>query len=820
MTSSPHISLDSGWQLSSTDANLFSVPSALPQSAQWIEAVVPGTVALSLQRAGKWSITNPQSLHHLDHWYRTKLDLAGSFILNFNGLATDSEVWLDNERLLTSINMYRQHSLEMTLTGSHTLFICFRSLKNLLAKPFKRARWRPLMISPPTLRGVRTTLLGHMSGWCPDVHAVGPWRSITLLSKLDSLGVKTSAIKTHLNADGSAVLDVNLSLNAQPSLHDLTIDCADHRSTMICHADGSFSARLELPRVNPWWPHTHGSPTLYPVNLVVGEVRIKLANVGFRTIEVDRGTDGQGFALIVNGTKIFCRGACWTSADLVGLSGSRAAYQPWLTLMRDANMNMVRVGGTTVYEDDEFYKLCDELGIMVWQDFMFANFDYPDTDQSFVADVSVEVSQFLKRTQHYSSVAVVCGGSEVAQQAAMLGLSKDTWTGKLFSEVLPDMCNQVRPDVIYVPNSPFGGELPFVANSGVAHYYGVGAYQRPIEDARRASVRFASECLAFANVPETITLNRDLPIPAVHHPLWKQRVPRDQGASWDFEDIRDFYLGLIFKVDPPVLRRTDPQRYIQLSQAVTGEVMEAVFAEWRRSKSTCCGGLVWTFQDLMVGAGWGVVDATLQPKPAWYALRRAFRPLQIVMTDEGVNGLSVHVINDGADDLNCTVTIKLYKAQAVTHSGSYNLNLKPRSAIELSAASVLDGFVDINYAYRFGPLAHDVVVAELRMVDKDEILTEAFYFPAGIDIEPKTLDWRASLERENENWYLLIQSNSLATGVHVEDPNFRPDDNWFHLLPGQHKRLKLIARTAGTAKPDGDISSLNSNAPLRFRGTT
>jgi beta-mannosidase len=305
---------------------------------------------------------------------------------------------------------------------------------------------------------------------------------------------------------------------------------------------------------------------------------------------------------------------------------------------------MVRVSGVGVYEGPAFHELCDELGLLVWQDFMFANFDYPAADPAFAAAVRAEAQAVLGATEASPSLAVLCGGSEVMQQAAMMGLPADmAWP--LFDEVLPQVAARVRPDVAYVPNSPSGGALPFVTDAGVSHYYGVGAYLRPLEDARRANVRFASECLAFSNVPEAESLAGVLDAPAAHDPRWKARVPRDRGASWDFEDVREHYFQALFGLDPARVRREDPELHLDLSRAVSGEVMAAVFAEWRRPGSDCRGGLVWLLQDPQIGAGWGLLDAAGRPKAAWWALRRSLQPRQVLLTDEVVNGLHVHLLN-------------------------------------------------------------------------------------------------------------------------------------------------------------------------------
>ncbi len=161
-------------------------------------------------------------------------------------------------------------------------------------------------------------------------------------------------------------------------------------------------------------------------------------------------------SLAVNGVPVFCRGACWTPADLVGLSGERETLAPMVTLAREAGVNMLRVPGITLYEADAFHDLCDEQGILVWQDLMLANFDYPHDDPAFRERLHGEISDFLDRTQTSPSLCIVCGGSEVWQQAAMLGLPRAAWSEGFPADTLPGLFASQRPDVITVPNSPPG----------------------------------------------------------------------------------------------------------------------------------------------------------------------------------------------------------------------------------------------------------------------------------------------------------------------------------------------------------------------------
>nr|WP_259294975.1 glycoside hydrolase family 2 protein [Paraburkholderia sp. DHOC27] len=828
--------LEHGWQCLSTAAGACVSPASWPADG-WLSAQVPGTVAGALRAAGRFDPNHPPALAFDDHWYRLTLTGHGPQRLRLHGLATLAEVWLDGHKLLESDSMFVAHDLDLELAGSATLALCFRSLAPALAARRSRARWRPRLASPPTLRNVRTTLLGHMPGWCPTVQAVGPWRPVDLLSDATD-AIDTLDLRTHVEqADGVVSLTlrfVHPHDDAPPAWLSAGGDAsAASVSASLTWRDAyTLTGTLRLPQAELWWPHTHGKPALHALSLQMhsrAAAHLPLGNVGFRTIKVDHGTDGAGFALRVNGTPIFCRGACWTSADLVTLTGTTHQLEHAFGLAVAAGMNMLRVGGTMVYESDTFYKLADKHGILIWQDFAFANFDYPN-DEVFLTAAKTEAGQFLARTRRHASLAVLCGGSEIDQQAAMIGLPPSMRAQPLFTEHLPDIVQRERPDVPYVAHSPTGGTLPFSTRTGVTHYYGVGAYQRPLEDVRRAGVRFAAECLAFANVPDDVTLHDALGTIHAHDPRWKAAVPRDQGSGWDFDDVRDHYLQSLYGVEPGRLRYDDPQRYLDLSRAVVAELMSDVFAEWRRHGSSCAGALVWQFQDLRPGAGWGVVDATGRPKSAWHALAQTLQPLQLVMTDEGLNGLDLHLINEGSEPLQLQLELMSLRNGAVKVASAQRLvELAPRSTQTHNSADLLGQFFDFTHAYRFGPRSHDVTIATLRDSVSGLVRAEAFHLPERRVHERNELGLSIKTERTDDGWQLVIEAQRFARFVHIADSNYRAEHDWFHLAPNRPKTVRLLPvlqRNAHDvcnalvndtqAAPSGEVRAINGNAPVFY----
>jgi beta-mannosidase len=781
----------------------------------WFPATVPGTAAGSLRDAGHWDFLRPRDFDAEDWWWRTRFRAeAGPAALGFDGLATLAEIWLDDHLILASDNMFRAHEVPVSLHGEHELVIRCRALATELAKRRPRPRWRVPMLEQQQLRWFRTTLLGRTPGWSPPCPAVGPWRGVWLETR--ALVIGPVRLDARVN-DGQGSVAIIAELDSHIEAAVLVVERDGQRTTAPLTPDGGcWRGRAEIECPALWWPHTHGEPALYRASLelryVGGMATVDLGNLGFRSIEVGRGA-GDDFRVIVNGVPVFCRGACWTPLDPVTLTSTPEACRTAIAQAREAGMNMLRVGGTIVYEDEAFLDALDEAGILLWQDFMFANMDYPE-DEAFTANVLAEVDQQLERLHSHACLAVLCGNSEVEQQAAMSGAPRERWSPMLFHQTIAERARALG--IPYVPSSATGGAFPHAADAGPTSYYGVGAYLCDFDDARTSRLRFASECLALANVPEDSGLSNASV--RAHHALWKARSPRDLGAGWDFDDVRDHYVHRLFGVDPVALRSVDHERYLALGRVATGEVMARCFAEWRRADSPTRGALIWFLRDLWPGAGWGVIDANGDPKRCWYALKRALAPVSLAVTDEGVNGLAVHVCNDPAAPLDGRLEIDLYRGGEIPvgHARA-EVHVPAHGAATVAAASLFDEWLDLSYAYRFGPPLADVVHAKL-IVD-GALRSETFWFPAGLsNTREQDIGLTAEVLPGDDGDVLLhLTTRRFAQSIAVDVPGFMPADNGFHLAPGQAcdivlRRKPAAPRTAAR----GNVCALNAAGSLGF----
>ncbi|MEP7053927.1 MAG: hypothetical protein ABI912_01595 [Actinomycetota bacterium] len=809
------------WQCCRVGPDAVTEPAGLEKaSVEWMNAAVPGTAAGAVRDAGGG--TDGIDFDADDWWFVCRVESApGEHLLEFDGLATVSDVWVDGRHLAHSDSMFRRQSIALTLPGGLVeIAIRCGALRPLLARKRPRPRWRSGLVAEQNLRWWRTTLLGRMPAWAGSEQPVGPWRPVRLRPR-HAVEILRRSVQASV-VDGTGVVDVRIDLESRVAPVAAVFRLGGIAVSAAVESAGgvhTVTARLEQPDVAPWWPHTHGSQPVYPLTLDVGGALLDLGTVGFRTVSADT-TEGA-FSLSVNGVPVFARGACWVPPDPVSLNASYDELRRALQLYVDAGFNLVRVTGTMVYEGPEFWRLCTELGLLVWQDCMFATLD-PPADEEFERAIAGELRDVFADLQGCPAIAVVSGGSECEQQPAMLGLAADRRGLPLQERMIPDLLAELLPGIPYVSSSPTGGVPPTRIDTGVSHYFGVGAYLRPLSDARTAGVRFAAECLAIATPPERHVVDEYFGSSrqAGHHPRWKAAVPRDNGASWDFEDVREHYVRRLFGVDPADLRRADPELALDLGRAASAAVVEATYAEWRRPASPCAGAVVLSMRDLAPGAGWGLVDSTGVPKAPWYAAARVLAPVAVFVTDEGLDGVAIHVVNDLAAALHGTLSAQLFGVSgAPLEQIETTLSLPAHSGETLSLLTLLGEFRDLNHAYRFGPAAYDCVV--VRFTDADgTVRAEATHLLLG-QARPLLADigLTARLGHGADAHVLTIATRQLAQWVSVDCQGFQPADSWFHLAPGQSRSIRLTS--AGGAPPTQvlHVRTVNSRNTVTVRPT-
>ncbi len=825
--------LGADWEFCHTAAGTVADPQQLQATAglRWEAAGSSMTVAGALRGLGRLD-EDARRLDADDWWFRLRFDVEAMAVdgrrwLRFAGLATLARVWLNGAPLLASDNMHLAHDCEVAglRPQGNELLLRFASLEQALRQKRPRPRWRTPMVAHQQLRWLRTTPVGRTPGWSPPWPAVGPWRGVELLD-VDDVAVTQLRLSCRVVA-GQGEVAVRLALEGA-ALADalqvrLELERAGVRHGVALAATGQpreHAGTLTVAAPELWWPHTHGDPALYEARLILSRPdgtafrTVVLPALGFRTVAVDQSDDG--FALRVNGVPVFCRGANWT-LDAIDLHAGAKDCEAVLRRCRDAGLNMLRVNGVMVYESAHFLDACDRLGILLWQDFMFANMDFPLDDAQFAESATKEAVQQLSDWQGRPSIAVLCGNSEASQQAAMSGASRSHWLPAWFERDLAQLCAHWCPDVPYWPSSAHGGAFPHRNDRGTTSYYGVGAYMRPLDDARRSGVKFATECLALANVPSEAALAR-MPGGAavrVHQAAWRDRAPRDLGAGWDFDDVRDHYLRQLFGVDPAAVRARDHERYLALSRAVSAELMRATFSEWRRPGSACGGGLVLFLRDLWAGAGWGLLDELGQPKAAFYGLREASAPQAVFLSDEGNNGLDVHLLNERPQALEATVELDLYRddGHRVEH-GALQVAIPAHGGLSLPAAQWFDRWFDLNDAYGFGPPAHSLVVATLRTAS-GQLLGQAFdmlrRLPSERDhaVLPQGV-FRVAGDGSVE---VTLRCDRFAAWVHLDVPGFVADTAYFHLAPGVERTVRFVPVATPAPQFGGRVMALNGVYP-------
>ncbi|MGV8873798.1 MAG: glycoside hydrolase family 2 protein [Rhodococcus sp. (in: high G+C Gram-positive bacteria)] len=797
------------WRLARTDAGSVLDPGDLPTDVDWIDAAVPGTVASALGET--LSAVDPDD--H-DWWFVVDVSTAGHsrMRVTFGGIATRGQIWIDGIHRAAVTSMFVPETVDLLDCGTTVrIAVHIESLASRLKSRRPRGRWRSSLIAAQGLRHERTTMLGRAPVYGPLPVPVGLWRPVSMTVIPD---VRRTELSTAVSGtDGIVVLRAELD---SPGVARILIDdtvSPVHTVELgtVAHVDST----LTLTDVELWWPHTHGRPRTYRVALEIDGTVHPMGVVGFRTVELDRTAGGA--QLVVNGEDVFCRGGTWTPLNPVRLWSSESDLRAALEQLRAAGLNMVRVVGTLVYEQPEFWSLCAELGIMVWQDVMFGTVD-PPVDKAFASSVIRELDALADTVSANPALVVVSGGSETQQQPTMLGLAADDQRMMFLDKAFPEFLADRLPAVAYVTSSPSSaeGELHTHVGDGIAHYFGVGGYLRPLSDIRTAGVRFAAECLAFAVPPERASVEKFFGSAAVagHHPEWKAAVPRDRGSSWDFEDVRDHYVRSIFGVDPHSIRRDDAELYLDYGRAATVEAFTEAFGHWRRASSGCAGALVLTLRDTVPGAGWGIVDTAGVPKAPFYALARASAPIALLLSDNGLDGYAVELVNDGPP---CSGTIRVVlHASRGSHEFEQAVSVAANDSIELTVDSIVGTFTDANHAHRFGPRTYSAITVLFLDVEGVEVARTTTL--VGAQSRQNTVGLTAEVDETSlGTWELTVRSDWPAQYVCVDIDGFEVSDSWFHLAPDEPRTLTLVSR--GATAPRGHVRALNSvdRAPVAPR---
>ena len=803
------------WRCAATAPHAVAVPAALPDDLAWLPASVPGTSAGAVRDAEGREAALALDHDALDWWFTTELadGVPAGSVLVLRGLATMADIWCDDELVATTRSMFStvEVGLGPQRLGAVLALRC-RALTTELEVRRPRGRWRSSLVAAQGLRHVRTTLLGRAAVLAGAAAPVGPWRGISLHPPTE---VRVAAAHLQAGLDGAdGVLRVRLRVAGLPVGAAAELAVGETVVPVELGPGGELDTVVRLPSVARWWPWTHGAPSLHAAELRVAGHALELGPVGFRTVTADRTADG--FALAVNGVPVFARGAVWAPLDPVGHAPDPAGVRVVLASLVEAGLNVVRVPGTDVDPGEDFHRACAAAGVLVWQDVALATLD-PVAHGETGTLLIEEVAAFARARAADPSLAVVSGGTETEQQPTLLGLPASARVLPVLDEIARVVA-ELAPGVVTLSSSPSGGALPTHVGTGVAHWFGVGAYLRPLRDVREAGVRFAAECLAFASPPDPAAVERHFGSAAVagHHPAWKAGVPRDRGSSWDFEDVRDHYVRTALGVEPSLVRRSDPELYLDLGRAAVTTCVEDVFTWWRRPRSGCAGAMVLSALDLAPGAGWGLLDVDRDPKAPWHVLRRVAAPLALLLSDDGLDGVGLDLLNDGPEPVAGTLVVTAHRADGMAEELVATDVVVPGHAALATGVDALTGrFTDLTHAHGFGPRTWDAVSAELRGPDGVAVLTTTWL--AGGPSRPREPDAGLTAELSGSaesGWFVTVGTRSSAQWVVIEVRDHDASDSWFHLAAGTRRTVALRPRAdarAGRA-PTGSVRALSSVA--------
>ena len=807
--------LDKGWEFSQAGSN------------EWMSARVPGTVHQDLLDHGRlpdpFYGMNEQKVQWVekeDWLYRTVFTVTADQLksdavwLTFEGLDTYADVYLNGSLLLKADNMFVGHKLavkDVLREGENRLMIRFRSPVEETAPQWDTDGFNyPADNDHSEKRmSVYTRKAPYSYGWDWGIRLAtsGIWRPVKLTfcngAAIDDFFVRQQEV-TEQVAKVDNQLEIN-NVTTTPKEAQVKVvyaygEQADTltRTVVLQPGKNSLSMPAWIEKPHLWMPNGWGDPALYTFTATVSvdgkEVASREEAIGLRSIRVvmEDDKDGKSFYFEVNGKPMFAKGSNYIPGDalLPNMTGER--YARLFEDIRAANMNMVRVWGGGIYEDDRFYEEADRNGILVWQDFIFACTTYPH-DPTFLKRVSEEAVYNMRRLRNHASLAMWCGNNEIYEGMRYWGwkdkYSPVVWKEMtegydvLFRQLLPELVAANDPGRFYMHGSPYEANWGRPESWKIAdsHNWGTWYGQKPFESLDTEIPRFMSE-YGFQAFPEMKTIRMfaspedyelESPVMNAHQKasignfLIKKTMALYYKVPEKFEDL--IYAGLILQ----------------------GQGMRHGIEAHRRHRPYCMGSLPWQLNDSWPVVSWSSIDYYGNWKAMHYQIRRAFAPVLVDAIKEG-NNLSYYIMSDRLTDVELTLNLELMDFNGKVYRKQKVDGLLPANTSKLFYQEPVEqALAGRDSATTF---MHMVVKSKKGEVLSDEI----YYFAHPKDqLLPKTpLQWQ--VKQKKGYCEVTVKADKLARDIFIEVPvqGVRFSDNFFDLLPGQKKKVIITS-------PDG-----------------
>lgn len=772
-----------------------------------IPATVPGEVHTALLAAGR--IEDPffrenerdQSWIGESDWvYERRFTIDEAFLqkqnirLRCEGLDTFAEVSLNGERVVETSNMFRTYEWDLKpflKAGDNDIRITFGSvLPTMRTKQQAHELFQTYHV-PWEVGGrgyIRKEQCNFGWDWGPVCITCGIWRDIQLVAWDDCRLTAPQVSQEHL-PDGSVRLHLNIAMEGNPSAH--TVEARLHFegqrvASKRVTASGNVSIRLEVKDAHLWWPNGMGEQCLYDLEICLkrddAPVHSLLRRIGLRTFELitEDDTWGQSFVFAVNGVRFFAKGANWIPADAFYNRTSPAHLRSLVKSAAEANMNMLRVWGGGVYESEAFYDLCDELGLCVWQDLMFACGAYPADDPAFVEDVLEEVTDQVIRLRHRACLILWCGNNEMEQFCNGDEWPKMPWPlyRQLFDEQIPSRIRSLDPDRRYWPSSPHSpvGDRDHDANPdcGDAHLWAVWHGREPFEWYRTACHRFCSE-FGFQSYPEPSTCkaftqpaDRNITSPVMEH---HQRSHEGNAKILHYM-LSWFPMPVGF------------ENTLWLSQIQQGLSIKYAVEHWRRNWPRCAGALYWQLNDCWPIASWASIDYHGRWKALHYFAKRFFAPVLVTaLEDENPESASVefHLSTDACQEEGAVLSWMIGSAGGeMLAQGQSEVALKPWHSCRIERLDLREWAGDDRKARDLLIWYNLKTESGLTCQDFASLVK-----PKHLALEKPNYTWRVVEKRTCFEIDVEVDKPALWAWLEMPDRECRWSDNFVCMQPGR-----------------------------------